>query len=244
MTDHRTACAPSSHADRGREGAIAAVAALGLVSTWAAESSYARGSSVTITLNGSGTVGLTDAVSFFSENSTITIDPPLSSVGASCGDLPKGQSGPITIDVPAGPSRFADYSFAGTIDNGDGTSDLVLGFAGDGSAALGVVWTSLFVDGLPDEERVFEPQVLAQLASDPVFDQDGFVERGSQLDRLDVYYRDLLTAGFGETLTLIAFNGTGNTGTFVGTVTVVPAPATVALVSAGVLPLARRRRRA
>jgi hypothetical protein len=188
------------------------------------------------------TIGLTEAVSFFSVNRTLTL-PPKSSVGGSWGSLSAGSFGPSTLDVRLlpGEPRPSRYSFAGSIENSDGTSDLVLGFAGDGSAAIDVVWTSLFVDNLRDEQRVFEPQVLAQLASSPVFDANGFVESDSQLDRLDRYYRDLLTADFGESPTLIAFNGPGNTGTVVGSVSIVPAPMSGVLIAAGVLPLARRR---
>ncbi len=224
-----------------REALAAAVAGLGLVSSWGASSAFAN--NATLTLTGTTGASLAQAISFFTDNSTITVDPPISAVGGAWGDLGADiLNASLLAPVGAPGTAFRGYSFAGTTPGSDGRSDdLVLGFAGDGAAAIGVPWTSIFVDNIPADEQVFEPQVLSQLNSTPVF-QDGRVEPGSQLDRLDRYYRDLLTADFGESLTLIAFGGPGNTGSVVGTITVVPAPASALLIAAGVIPLARRRR--
>ena len=195
-------------------------------------------------MNGSLTLEVANSVSLFTENSTVTIDPPSPSTGSVSGGLEAGQFAavPRTLTNPGYVGASSRFSFAGQIDNGDGTSDLVLAFAGDGAAAVGVAWTSIFVDNIADDRRVFEPQVLQQLSSPPVFDSAGFVERGSQLDRLDIYYRELLTSAWGETATLIAFNGAGNTGVVVGTITATPAPGTAALLALGALPFSRRRR--
>ncbi|MEM7756009.1 MAG: hypothetical protein AAF297_10280 [Planctomycetota bacterium] len=233
--------------------AAQAVAALGLISTWSGDASAslvsdetvsALNNSATIVLNGSLTLELANSVSLFTENSTVTIDPPSPSTGTVSGGLEAGQFAavPLTLTNPGYVGASSRFSFAGQIDNGDGTSDLVLAFAGDGAAAVGVAWTSIFVDNIADDRMVFEPQVLQQISSPPVFDSAGFVERGSQLDRLDIYYRELLTSAWGETATLIAFNGAGNTGVVVGTITATPAPGTAALLALGALPLSRRRR--
>lgn len=225
--------------------AAAAVAALGLVTTWSdaeASSNAANNSTATITLNASATVGLSSSYAFFTNNNTITIDPPLQSVASSLGNIPTTINGlTVLLDSYATIGPNSRSWFAGSIDNGDGTSDLVLAFSGDGSQAIGAAWTSLFVDNIEQGRQAFEPQILAQMASEPVLNQ-GLVEPGSQLDILDRYYRDLLTSGWGESATLVAFNGAGNTGVAIGSITFTPAPGSLLALAAGSACMTRRRR--
>ena len=216
---------------------------VGLVSAWGGVAQAAT----TYTANGSLTLDVADGAAMFccGGSATITPPPPFESLGQEVGDFTAGDfSFSVTVDPDLDTKPTDGFFFAGAIENSDGTSDLVLSFPGDGSVARGVVWTSLFVDGLPDEEKVFEPQVLQQLGSSPVFDQRGVPEPGSQLYRLDLFFSDLIDTPYGEGATLIAFNGPGNTGTVVGTITAeVPEPAgMVMLGGAALLTMGVRRR--
>ncbi len=224
-----------------------AALSIGLMTAWGGTSAeagttYATTATATITVEGS--------LTFFGATSTLTITAAGEnrSLGGPTGIFSGGKTteSSLTLDVDPSLSPGSGFMFAGAIDNGDGTSDLVLSFPGDGAIANGVVWTSLFVDNIPEEQRVFEPAVLQQMASPPVFDSRGLVEPGSQLFRLEAYYDDLLEEDYGDTATLIAFNGPGNTGVVVGTITSTPVPEPTALAllvtSAGILAAGGRRR--
>lgn len=239
-----TDTAPRDRTDIGKRAAASAVAALGLVSTWTAEPACASNAVNTVTINASLTyIGtrLTDTVVFFTDTATATLD----TVAATAGDVHSGRSTGIRVASPGAGAIGANstYSFAAAIDNGDGSSDIVLAFKGDGSVADGALWSSLFEDGLPGIEQVFESSLLEQLADPTGIGQDGAVAPGSQLDRLAVFYGDLLAMSFGEEATLVSFSGPNNTGVIIGTILVVPAPASVALLGlSGLFAGARRRR--
>ncbi|MEM7681393.1 MAG: hypothetical protein AAF288_05505 [Planctomycetota bacterium] len=216
--------------------------AMGLLTAWGG----AAQAGTLYSLTSSTTITVAEGASLYNTGGSLTLER--ASRGAEVADLVPGSSNSQTVSIEAGPPSGPDagYFYAGVIDNGDGTSDLVLSFPGDGAVADGVVWTSLFVDNLPPEQQVFEPLVIPQLASSPVFDPAGGLEPGTQLERLDAFFPQLLRTPYGDTATLIAFNGPGNTGTVVGTITigVVPEPATGTMaLAAGALATYRVRRR-